>query len=218
MSSRDASHGFSRSLRARIAGTNEPGRQSWLDRYRHQLRGIVSISRRLSRPYARDACMLWCHAQRNEAGRYRAGRTGQRPRDDRSLSVTANRLIKLGPMARPRSGRYLRKPMACVFESADAGPESLLNVSLIPCRRVAEVFRVPRPLVKSCRHRNDRSKRSEARPLCPIPEPKSNVDAYGIDCHGHGPVGERRRFGHAQALDRHGHLDAGYHSLTLTRR
>ena len=30
-------HGFSRSLRARIASTNEPSRQAWLDRHRHQL-------------------------------------------------------------------------------------------------------------------------------------------------------------------------------------
>jgi hypothetical protein len=51
-------HGFSRSLRARIAGANEPSRQAWLDRHRHQLWGIVSICRRISRLNARDACVL----------------------------------------------------------------------------------------------------------------------------------------------------------------
>jgi hypothetical protein len=95
MSSRDAHHGFGRSLRARIAGANEPSRKAWLDRHRHQLWGIVSIRWRLSRLNARDACLLRCHAQRNEAGRYPASRTDRRPRDDRSLSVAAPKVKPL---------------------------------------------------------------------------------------------------------------------------
>jgi hypothetical protein len=56
--------GFSGSFQARIAGTNEQSRQTWLDRHRYQLRAIVSISRRLSRLYARNAAC--CDAMRSE--------------------------------------------------------------------------------------------------------------------------------------------------------
>jgi hypothetical protein len=82
-------------------------------------------------------------------------------------------------------------------------PESLLNVSLITSGGSRNCFAYRDHRHNHAHHRNDRSDRSKTRPLCSISRPKSNVDAYGIDRHGGGPLGERTWRRLVQALDRH---------------
>jgi hypothetical protein len=93
--------------------------------------------------------------------------------------------------------------MVPVFWATDALPESLLNVSLINLHGSRHCFAYRDHRHNYAHHLNDRSDRSETRPLCPISGPRSNVDADGIDRHGNGPFGERAWRWPAQALDRH---------------
>ena len=64
VSSRDAPHGFSRSLRARVAGPVEKSRRARRDEGRSHLWRIVPVARRLSWFDAWDARMLRCYARR----------------------------------------------------------------------------------------------------------------------------------------------------------
>jgi hypothetical protein len=97
--------------------------------------------------------------------------------------------------------------MVPLFWATDALPESLLNVFLINLHGSRHCFAYRDHRHNYAHHRNDRSDRSETRPLCPISRPRSNVDAYGIDRHRDGPFGERKWFRHVQALDRHGRCE-----------
>jgi hypothetical protein len=83
-------------------------------------------------------------------------------------------------------------------------PESLLNVSLINLHGSRNCFAYRGHPHNYAHHRNDGSNRSETRALCSISGPRSNVDAYGVDRHRDGPIGERARRWPAQALDRRG--------------
>jgi hypothetical protein len=114
MSSRDASHGFSRSLCARVAGAVAKSRRAGRDKSHNHLWGIVPVARRLSRLDAWDARLLRCYARRNEVGRQSVSRPAQRRRDDRLLSVAAS------PVSPVRCGRQIADLR--LYESCWAAP------------------------------------------------------------------------------------------------
>jgi hypothetical protein len=113
MSSRDASHGFSRSLCATVACAVKKSRSAGRDESRNDLWGIVPVARGLSWIDAWDARLLRCHACRNEAGRQPAGRPAQWRQQDRLLSVAAP------PMKPARRGS---NPRICDFTNRAAPP------------------------------------------------------------------------------------------------
>jgi hypothetical protein len=78
---------------------------------------------------------------------------------------------------------------------------------------VAELFRVPRPLVMHANDRNYQSNRGSTLPLRSIPGREGDIDVKRIAGHGDGPFSARRYVQHSDALDRLGPTCAGLRTL-----
>ena len=78
---------------------------------------------------------------------------------------------------------------------------------------VAELFRVPRPLVTDANYRNHGSNRGPTLPLRPIPGREGDIDVEWIAGHRDGSFSARRYVQHTDALDRLGRAQAGHRSL-----